>query len=124
MAILHSALVADKEMVEHHGHCWDAVMRDGWGAVPSSPVDGVDAAISAWTANLCGETRGEELSLEEERKYAPPVSVVQQRELADWEEFHACRSVAQAAIKKAITGTSCVLAWRVADGNTPAKACF
>ena len=58
MAVFRSAFLADGEVVEYHGPWWGPVMRDSWGALPSSSVVGVDAAMSAWTAESRGETVG------------------------------------------------------------------
>ena len=53
MAALQSALVADKEVVGKHGQCRGPVIKDNWGALSGTPVGGVGAAISKWTAHLC-----------------------------------------------------------------------
>ena len=50
-------------------------MKDSWGALPSSQVGGVAAAISARTADFRDETMGKEPQPGEERKSA------QEREL-------------------------------------------
>ena len=51
MAVLDSAFVADKRNVKHHGQWWVPAMKDSWGAPPRAPADGLDAAVSAWTAD-------------------------------------------------------------------------
>ena len=68
MTVSQAAVAMDKEMNNHHGQWWGSAMRAGWRALAGSPVDGVDAATSAWTANLCGKTLGKDLSQEEERQ--------------------------------------------------------
>ena len=52
VAALHSAFVANKEVVKHYGQCWGSAIRDSSGSQPGVPVDGIDVAISAWAANL------------------------------------------------------------------------
>ena len=68
-------------------------------------MDGVDAAISAWTADLCDATMGKDPSQEEERKYATLVKAAQERELAASKEFDVFRPVAPATNKKTIANT-------------------
>ena len=80
------------------------------------------AAIWAWTAYLRNKAAGEELSEEEETKYAPPVRVAQGRGLGAWQEFDAFRFAAQAHINQTIAGTRWILIWRVIDGQTSFKA--
>ena len=52
MALLRSAFVANREVVKRRGQWWASAMKDSWGVSHGAPVDGVDAAISAWTADL------------------------------------------------------------------------
>ena len=82
MAILRSALVADKAAVKHHGRWWGPVIKNSWAGLPNSSVDGVDAASRAWKADSHGKTQRKELSREKEREYAPSVKVAQEREPA------------------------------------------
>ena len=70
VAVLHSASVMDKEVIKRHGQRWGPAMEDSWGAPPTSPADGVGAAISAWTADLRDKISGEDLSREGEWEYA------------------------------------------------------
>ena len=56
LGTLHSVVVAGKNVIKNYGQCWNPVIKDRWAASPSSPVGGVDAAISARTADLCGRT--------------------------------------------------------------------
>ena len=70
-ATSHSALVADKEVLKRNGRRCGPGVKDSWAALPTSSVDGVDGAISALTAHMCGKTLGKEVPREGERKYAP-----------------------------------------------------
>ena len=97
-------------------------MKDSWPALPSTPVGGVDAAVSVWTAYPRDRALGEELSQEEERKYAPLAKVAQERELAAWKEFNVFCLVAQATIKKTIVNTRWVWTWEAIGGSTSAEA--
>ena len=99
-------------------------MADCWGAVPSTPADGVAAASSAWTADLRGKTLGKELPQAEERKYASLVTVGQERKLAVWGEFDVVHLVAQARIEGASVNTRWVLTRKVIEGSSSAKACL
>ena len=62
VAISNAACVVEKEVFKHHGKWRGPVMKDSWGALPSSPVDRVDVGISAWTANLRGGPPRKKLS--------------------------------------------------------------
>ena len=73
MAASQSAYVADKDVVKQHGQWRGPVMEESSPALPNAPVDGADAAISAWKADLCGETLGKRPWQETAQKYAPPV---------------------------------------------------
>ena len=97
-------------------------MKDSWGALPSSQVGGVAAAISARTADFREETMEKELQPGEERESAPLVKDAQERELADWVEFDFFHPVAPATIRKPIADTRRVLTWKVIGGGTSAKA--
>ena len=66
-------------------------MKDSWDALPGATVTGFDAAISAWTADLCNKTLGKELPKAEETEGAPRVKTAQSREDAAWEEFEIFR---------------------------------
>ena len=59
MAMLHSAFVAGREVVEQHGILRDPVIEDGWGALTWTSAAVVDASISEWAADLFGGTFGE-----------------------------------------------------------------
>ena len=84
-------------------------MKDCRGTQPSSLVDGVDAAISAWTADLGGKTLGKE----------------EDRELAAWKEFDAFCPVAHPSITRTIVDTCWVLTWElIGGGEASAKARF
>ena len=76
-----SAFVADGGVVKQHGQSWGPVMK---GALPAAHSEDSDAAMSAWAADLCGKTLGKELPTEDKQKYAPPVRVAQECELAAW----------------------------------------
>ena len=82
MTAPHSAFAAEKKMVKRHGQRGDAVMRESWGALPRTTAGGARAAISALTADLCGEAPVMELLHEEKRSRAPLVRDAQKRELA------------------------------------------
>ena len=76
-----SAFVADKEAVKQQSQWWGPVIKDSCGALPGTPVHGVQAAISAWTEGLCGETPEKELSPEDGQKYALLVRAAPQGEI-------------------------------------------
>ena len=81
------------------------VMRESWGAPPGAAVDGVDAAISAWTADLCGKTLGREVSRGDKQRCAPLVRAAQERELAAWKEFNKFDLVAESTVRKSLVDT-------------------
>ena len=68
-------------------------------------MGGVDAAISAWTADLCHKTLGKEPSKEGGKKYATLVRAAQDRELASWKEFEEFCPMDEAQIKRTIADT-------------------
>ena len=86
LAVLLSAFAANGYVVMQHRQWRVSVMEGSWGALPSTPVDGVDAASSAWAADLRGATLDKEPSQEHEQKYAPSVWAAQGRELVAWKE--------------------------------------
>ena len=96
-------------------------MGECCGAPPGAPVDGMDDAISAWRADVCGETSAEEFSREDERKFAPLVRAAQERELAAWSGLDVFRPVAPSNIGEARVGARWVLTWKGVDGETTAK---
>ena len=51
---------ADVEVAEQRGQRWDPGAKVSWGGLPWTSVDGVDAAVSAWAADLRGNTLGKE----------------------------------------------------------------
>ena len=71
-------------------------MADSRGALPGAPTDGVDAAISGLTADLCDKTQGN-------------ARAAQDRELAARREFGWIRPISQANSKKGHCGRTMVL---------------
>ena len=69
---LHPAFVVNREVVKQHGQWWDSTVKDNWGALPGANVDGVDAAISAWAADLRNRMLGKELSKGEAKEVCEP----------------------------------------------------
>ena len=112
MAVLHSAFVANDGVAIRRGQKGDSATKARCGALPGAPVDGVDAAISAWPADLRNDTLAKELSKEEETKYAPLARAASGRELAAWGEFDVFSPIAQANIEKTTVVTRWVLTWK------------
>ena len=61
-----TSLAPDTSAVQEHAQCWNPAMDPQVDALKSSVVGGVDGAISAWVADECYRTLGQELSLGEE----------------------------------------------------------
>ena len=80
-------------------------MKDGWDSLSGAAVDGVDAATSAWTADMCKKTIGKGPSTGEETKYAPQARAAQDRALAPWPEFDVFCPRARANFEKTIVDT-------------------
>ena len=97
-------------------------MKDCWGALPGARVDGVDAAISAWAAELCTKTLDKEPSKEKETKYAPVVKTAQNRELSAWKELRVSPRRYEAKIAKTISDAPWVLACKVTEGRPSVMA--
>ena len=104
IAELQSACAADKEAATQHGQWWEPVTKVNWCAPPGSSAAGVDAATSAWTRTLSGETLGKEPSPDDTQKDAPLARAAQGRKLAAWKEFNACPQVSESTIVKTIVG--------------------
>ena len=112
MAFFDSAFMSDKEVVEHLGLWRGPVIGNSWSAPPSPPVTGVDAAISASTADLRGKYLGKELPQERNDTTRPGGNMRAgwrmrpgenlSHKLAALREFDAFRPVAQSTIEKTI----------------------
>ena len=96
-------------------------MKYRWGGPPGAHVDGIDAAICAWAADLCNQTLSKEPS-KEERKYATLVRTARDHELAAKKEFEVCRPINKAHTKQTIVDTRWVSTRKVIDKTTSAKA--
>ena len=105
LAVLRSVFVVGKDVVRHRGQPRGPVTRERCAAIPSSLVNGVDEAISEWTADLCGKTLAKELLQEGRRKYASSGKVAQGCELAASGERGAPHPAAQATIEGTIVNT-------------------
>ena len=57
---LHVAFVADKELVEEGAQWWGPGMNARPNAATASPMEGVDAATSAWAADQCNKVLGKQ----------------------------------------------------------------
>ena len=93
-------------------------MKESGGALPRTPMDGVDAVISGWAAGLCHKT----LSEGPPRNDMPLARAPPERELAARKEFDAHRPVVRSTKKKTIAETRRELAWEVVVAQTSAKA--
>ena len=96
-------------------------MKDSRGALPGAPAVGVDAVISAWTADRRDKTLRKERSKEEETKSAPLVRVARDRELSASEEFDVFTPAVCANVKAAIVDTRLVLTWKGIKGKPPVE---
>ena len=119
--VRNSVFVADKEVAKPHGQCWDSAMGDSLGALPDGPADGVDAAVSAWAADLCNKTLRREPPEGEETKYALLARAAQDREPAAGEKFDAISRTAHADIRKTIVGARWILFWEDIGGGPSVK---
>ena len=55
---LHLSFVADKEVAKENAQWRDPEMKADWGATDASPLEWVDAAIAASTADQCSKALG------------------------------------------------------------------
>ena len=58
---LHLASVSVRGVAKEDAQWWDLGMRDEWSAVEASSREGGCVASSAWTADLCDKSSGQEL---------------------------------------------------------------
>ena len=81
------AFVSHRKVVADPAAWWDPNMRNKWGALGASPLEGVDATISACTADQCERSSGQELLPDEARGHAAQVRAAKGRELSEWGKF-------------------------------------
>ena len=75
-------------------------------SVDGSPtVEGLEAALAAWAAKLCGRPLGHELSPDDESRYAAEVDAAKGRELDAWCKFQVFSPVPQAKVAKDVVET-------------------
>ena len=102
---LRLAFVSNKEAIKaHYTHFMASV-----GGSPT--IEGLEAALTAWAAKLCGRPLGQELSSADELRFATEVEAAKGRELDAWGKFQVFHPVPQATVKKDVVETRWVLSW-------------
>ena len=91
------------------------------GAVDGSPLGGVGAAISAWTADQCSQSFGQALLPEEVREHAAQVRAAKGRELVARGEFKVSAPVNAGVPSKAAWGSMWVNTRDMVDGKRDVK---
>ena len=76
-----SALVADEGVVGKHSRRRNPELESRVDATLSSAAEGVDAAISAWVAEECNRSLGQELSEDGERLHVAMAPDAKEKEL-------------------------------------------
>ena len=78
---MHTAIVADTEEMRQHIQSRGPALEEACGGSPGVPLDGVDAAASAWAADRRCKIFGEERTPSEIRDYVTRSRHAREREL-------------------------------------------
>ena len=78
----------------------------------SPSFGGMEAALAAWVAQICGRPSGQELSVDEERRFAAEVAAAKTRELGAWGKFQVFSTVPSGEVTKDVVETRWVLTWK------------
>ena len=106
----HLTFVADTEKVKKHAEWWEPEMKARWDATYGPPVEGVDAAIPAWTAEERSRVSGQESTEEEGESHGRLASAAKEREPGARKKFKVFRPVEE--------GTCSRLWWALVGGST------
>ena len=113
---LRVAFVNKKETIK--AHCDFSLA-----SLPGSPcVEGMEAAFTAWVAQICERPSGQELSVDEERRFAAEVDAAKTRELDAWGKFQVFSPVLSGKVTKDVVDTRWVLTWKDLEGKRTVKA--
>ena len=113
---LRSAFVRNKETIK--ANC-DFPLAPLTG---SSGIDGMEAAFTAWVAQICDRPSGQELSQDEERQFATEVIAAKNRELDAWGKFQVFSPISSGKVSKDVVDTRWVLTWKDVEGKRTVKA--
>ena len=81
MGDLHSASVAQKVVVEEHAQWRNPDLKSRLDASQAPAVGGVDAATSAWVAEVCNRALGQKCTEEEEEMHGGLANAAEERKL-------------------------------------------
>ena len=82
----------------------------------------MEAALTAWVAQICGRPSNQELSVDEERRFATEVEAAKNRELDAWGKFQVFSPVPFGTVTKDVVDTRWVLTWKDLEGKRTVKA--
>ena len=85
-------------------------------------IEGLEAALTAWAAQVCDRPLGQELSRDDELRFAKEVDAAKNRELGARCKFQVCPPVPQKSATKGAVETRWVLTWKDLDGKRTVKA--
>ena len=120
---LHPAFVADKEAVKEHARTWSQALKAHWNAAIAFPMEGVDAAISAWIEDQCNEALSRELRADEARAHGALIRAANERELGARRRVEVSETARRGKPSKAIAETRLVLTKKMVHGKRDVKTC-
>ena len=85
-------------------------------------IEGLEAALTAWAAQVCDRPLGQELSRDDEIQFAKGVRAAKKRELDAWFKFQVSSPVPQKSATRGVVETRWVLTWKDLDGKRTVKA--
>ena len=83
----------------------------------SPSLEGMEAALTAWIAQICDRPSGQELSVDEERRFAAEVEAAKNRELDAWGKVQVFSPVLSGKVTKDVVDTRWVLTWKDLEGK-------
>ena len=118
------APVSEKDVAKRRAQWEDSRMSDELSAAEASPLEGVDAGISAWAADRSNRSMLQGLSTEDEGGNTARVCGAKDRDLSAWSEFEIFSLVKGGAPSK-VAADSCRLPTRgIAGGERGVEARF
>ena len=112
---LRTAFVHNEETLKAHCTHW-AAYADG-----APTIGGLEAALTALAAKVCERPLVQELSRDEELRFAQEVDAAKKRELDAWCKFQVSSPVPQKSATKGVVETRWVPTWKDLDGKRTVK---
>ena len=111
------ASLVDKAGAREFAQWWDPGTNACWDAAQAFPLEGADAATSAWVADQCNNARGQELDAGEQELHEVFVEAAKERELVALKRPKVLVRVRMSTPPEAIVDTLRVLSWKMVEGT-------